>query len=32
VLGKRLLRRTFGRKTEKIRGGWKEFYNEELHN
>jgi hypothetical protein len=32
VLGNRVLRRTFGPKREEIRGGWREFHNEELDN
>jgi hypothetical protein len=32
VFEKRMLKRIFGSKREKVAGGWKRPYNEELHN
>jgi hypothetical protein len=32
VFEKRVLRRIFGPKIDKVRGGWRELQNEELHN
>jgi hypothetical protein len=32
VFENRVLRRIFGRKTEKVAGGWRRQHNEELHN
>jgi hypothetical protein len=32
VFENRVLRRIFGPKRDKVTGGWKKLYNEELHN